>query len=453
MENNYKFPMMELKGASLWWFFNTPLIKRTLYVVTAIIFPWLLILKLITSLRSLKNQNSLLSRKVNELNSQSEFLYTQTTGPNAKFFLQAESLKVTLDEVAGLLNWPEVLDDIERKNGFYELLRMLSLFANEKTHVSQPSSCWVLLATKNCNQLLDHGYYNFKRTIGHNYFNFLIQKGDSQIQAVESLLSPESCNSCRDVALAIPHDPMFSTSEQFSYHYFVLLLWEYVKQIDTKKYLDILTEPKEGNPILVSSKGKTMSQDLANSLIEYYSMQEGVRFDKIKTVLEIGGGYGRNAHVILSLNPGIRLILVDILPALYIAQRYLSSVFKDRKVFKAKNFTSYEEVKDEIESASIVFLMPQQLELLPDKYVDLCINISSFGEMNVEQIRWYFSQMDRLTDKYFYMKQWKVSQNPFDGLILKKDDYPFFVNWQKIYSRDCAIQTEFFETLYQVNIQ
>ena len=213
---------------------------------------------------------------------------------------------------------------------------------------------------------------------------------------------------------------------------------------------DSLSEPEEGNPILVSSGGQNASQDLANSLIEYYSMSEGVSFHQIKRVLEIGGGYGRNAYVILKNNPDIQVTLVDIPPALYIAQRYLSSVFKDRRVFKMRDFSSYEEVRSELESASIVFLMPHQLSLMPQGRFDLSMNVSSFGEMGLNQIKQYFEELERITSKYFYMKQWRLSKNVFDETELCENDYPYPGSWRKLYSRPCAIQTDFFEAMYKV---
>lgn len=370
------------------------------------------------------------------------------------FFVSNEvafkKIGILTDEIAGLLNWPEILDDVNSTNGFAELNRLFYLNFQDGNIANHSSNCWSVLAAKNYDQLLEYGYNNFKRTIGHNYFNFLIQKGDIQIQSVEALLSKTVIESCKTLAHNIPHDINFSANEQYSYNYFVLLLWEYTKQIDTKNLLDKLDEPKEGNPILVWANGKSMSQDLANSLIEYYSMQGKVDFGQIKTVLEIGGGYGRNAHVILKLNPSIRIVLVDIMPALYIAQRYLSSIFRNCKIFKARHFEHYHDVKIEMESANIVFLLPHQLALLPDNEFDLCMNISSFGEMNLQQIKWYFEQIDRLTLKYFYMKQWNVSKNPFDGLILNKCDYPFANHWTEIYSRTCAVQKDFFETLFKL---
>lgn len=447
MGSNYQASILALKSTALYRFLkgSTYVRKMGLTFIT-IFFPWSIIRKLKLQLKRLKEEVSKSSY------SESVNLFTQN-----KIFglLQQDQYFTSLarDKIAGMLHWPELIDKLENENGFGELLRLLSLFYAHESLVTNPSNCWVLLAAKNCDQLLKYGYDNFKRTIGHNYFNFLVQKGDPQIKAAEQLLPSAVVQACWQAALAMPHDPLFQIKDQVSYYYFILLLWEYVRKIDIHHYLDQLEEPREGNPILVHAAGKSMSQDLANSLIEYYSINQSAPFGEMETVLEIGDGYGRNAHVILALNPRIRIILVDIMPALYIAQHYLSSVFKERKVFKVREFTNFEDVREEMEAASIVFLMPHQLKLLPDKLVDLSMNISSFGEMNVEQINWYFSQIDRLTRAYFYTKQWNESKNPFDGLLLKKADYPYRPNWEQIYSRNCEIQSEFFETLFRVNEQ
>lgn len=436
MENNDQVNVLSLKKTLNNQFtVGKSRLKKFVQLAGIQLFPWIRIRSLQSTIRSLKstmrvikNQNSVLLMKQNDYRGQ-----------------------IPYDEVAGLLNWPELLDEMDWQNGFSELVRLLNLSINEENKGVNRSNCWVLLATKNLNQLLEHGYNNFKRTIGHNYFNFLVQKGDPQITSAESLFSEEILEKCKHAALATLHDPEFNANEPFSYYYFIYLLWEYVKRIDKDSLLERLQEPEEGNPILVSAGEKRMSQDLANSLIEYYSISEKVNFKQVKRVLEIGGGYGRNAHVILSLNPQAKVFLVDIMPALYIAQRYLSSVFRDRKVFQAISFTNFDEVRDEIESASIVFLLPHQLSLLPDNYVDVSMNISSFGEMNLEQIKSYYEQIDRVTRQWFYTKQWNSSKNPFDNLVLNKADYPRYENWKEVYSRDCVIQTEFFETLYQVN--
>ncbi len=361
------------------------------------------------------------------------------------------NVNMKLSEIAYALNWPEIMHKIDRENGFSELFRIISLYLGSSSIVSNPSDCWLLLAKKNYDQLLLYGYHNFKRTIGNNYFNFLVQEGDVQITAIESIHEKQVIDECKEIAVTIPNDPAFHLENQATYYYFLLLLWEYISKIDIKRHYLELDEPLEGNPVIINYKGKMVSQDLANSLIEYYAMSEHVNFKHIQRVLEIGGGYGRDAYVILKLNPHIKVILVDITPAIYIAQRYLSSVFSDRKIFRVRKFSTYEEVRREMEEASIVFLMPDQLSLLPDNQIDLSINISSFGEMAKNQLEWYFEQLGRVTKRYFYTKQWKNSKNPYDGIELSESDYPVPSTWNQIYSRTCVVQSEFFETLYAVN--
>lgn len=362
--------------------------------------------------------------------------------------LQAERGMQWADEISGLLNWPEIREVAEQRNGMPELLEMMRLFVKGTGPLNRASWCWDVLAFKNFNQLLRDGYRSFKRTIACNYFNFLVQAGDSQIGFLESHLTPEQQAQCQELARNLPDDPGFEWHDQRAYRYFVLLLWTYAKRFDTEHYLDRLQEPLEGNPVTVPHEGALASQDLANSLLEYYSIREHVDFARCDRVLEIGGGYGRDAYVVMMLNPHIQYFLVDIPPAIWIAQRYLSSVFPDRKVFPVREFHSYQDVRKEMEQSSIVCLLPHQLELIPDAHFDLALNISSFGEMRQEQIDAYMQMLERLTRGYFYMKQWKVSRNAFDRTQLTEKDYSVSARWSVLYSRPCAVQTDFFEALY-----
>jgi putative sugar O-methyltransferase len=367
----------------------------------------------------------------------------------AKRSLEIERGENWMGELVGLLNWPEIANPVERSSGMPELMEMIRLFGTGSGATSDPSSCWQVLGFKNFNQLLRDGYANFKRTIGSSYFNFLVTSGDPQMLFLETVLGEEERERCARAAEALPDDPNFAWHDQRAYRYFVLMLWSYAVKMDVKGYLGRLEEPREGNPVLVPAGQQLASQDLANSVLEYYSMAEGVDFAGCKRALEIGGGYGRDAFVIMKLNPQVQYTLVDIPPALWISQRYLSSVFPERKVFHVRDFKSYAEVADEMSRAQIVFLLPHQLELMPDRRFDLSMNISSFGEMQQEQIAAYFRTLERVTAGHFYMKQWKVSQNAFDNLSLTEENYPVGRNWTKIYSRQCAVQTAFFEALYR----
>lgn len=333
------------------------------------------------------------------------------------------------------------------------LREMISELANCPPEIL-PSKYWEVLNRKNLDQLKENGYKNFKRTVALNYFTWVLTPNDPQIRFLfKNLPIKKVIFAFLYTLFSKKHAPM-SRLKSWSYTFLTRLLWSYASRSDKEKLLNNLEEPVFGNPPRVISEGRLISQDLANSLLEYFSIFEsGVDRSKIKTIIELGPGYGRNAYVILKLNPKVKYILVDIPPALYIAQRYFSEVFSDKKIFKFRSFRKFNEISSEFENSQIIFLLPHQLELLPDKYVDMFINISSLHEMRPDQISYYFKQINRLTRRYFYLKEWIISKIPYEGIIVKEKDYPIPSNWKKIYRKKCKVQTYFFEALFQIDKQ
>jgi putative sugar O-methyltransferase len=356
----------------------------------------------------------------------------------------------TPDELSGLLWWPEMRNKVERANGFNGLLRMCGIFEVRSDEFSKYSNAWTALSKKNFDQLVRDGFNNFKQTIATNYFTFLVQQGDPQIEALESLLSDVEIAASRNLALAEPDDPNVDIPDQFSYRYFVHLLWAYAVNLDVSGNLQKVSEPTLGNPFQIHAGKQLISQDLANSVIEYYSMTEVVDFEECKRVLEIGAGYGRDAHAILTLNPDVQYFFVDVPPSLFIAQKYMTMIFPERTAFLVQDFESFDEVREEIEAASLVFLLPHQLEALPDDYVGLTISISNLGEMTKRQISEYSILIDRVTNGFAYNKQWNSSINPFDDQVITMSEYPTKANWREIYMRKCPANPEFFESMHRI---
>lgn len=314
-----------------------------------------------------------------------------------------------------------------------------------------PSKYWERLNRKNLRQLADSRYENFKRTIARNYFTWIINPFDEQLRFLMGEAGAWASIKILFSALLAPRHKHLKKKHTIFYNTLTKLLWAYVEKHDAGGLLDRLSEPREGNPPEVICNGRLISQDLANSVLEYEAiLHPDVDKREVSTILELGPGYGRTAYVFLTLQPGCRYILVDIPPALYIAQRYLSAVFKDRKIFSFRPFDSFDQVRDEFAEASIIFLTPNQLELLPDKSIDLFVNISSFHEMRMDQIRYYFHQIDRLTRRYFYFKQWKETTIPMENERITEADYPIGDHWRLINRQQCKVQTYFFEALYEI---
>jgi putative sugar O-methyltransferase len=333
-----------------------------------------------------------------------------------------------------------------------EIKAMFDEFARFRDEIL-PSRYWEELNRKNLQQLADSKYDNFKRTLARNYFTWIVNPLNKQIRFLMGEAGVWQSIAIVASAVCSPRHDLMKRRHTIYYNMLTNLLWAYVEKNDANGLLDRLSEPKEGNPPQVMRNGRLISQDLANSLLEYEAiLHPELDQQEVRTILELGPGYGRTAYVFLTLQPGCRYILVDIPPALYVAQRYLSSVFGERNIFEFRPFHDFAAVKREFEDAEVIFLTPNQIELLPDKSVDLFINISSLHEMRMDQIRYYFQEIERLTRRYFYFKQWQETTVPYENETIKEADYPVGKDWSLIYRRQCKVQSKFFEALYELPI-
>jgi putative sugar O-methyltransferase len=234
-----------------------------------------------------------------------------------------------------------------------------------------------------------------------------------------------------------------------AYAAYLMLLKQYVAANDPRWLLERIDEPLVGNPLIVTDGGKAVSQDLCNSVHEFYSATRAMDADaKGLSVYELGAGYGRVGFVFLTALPSSTYTVIDIPPALFLAQSYLSTVFPDAKVFAFRPFRAYSEIKEEFESARIRFIGAHQITLLPDRAADLFINISSLHEMTMEQIAFYLGQIDRLTRGYFYMKQWRRSRSLENGFRINENDYPIPARFSAVYRERHPLQRMFFHALY-----
>jgi len=321
-----------------------------------------------------------------------------------------------------------------------------------------PSKLWLYFMVFNTFQIEAAGIENFKRTVNQNYFNWTAN-GDiaKQSEVLNNELGwsesdlEEIRKSMGKVNAGKPSE--FTDVEWKKYTQLLLMLWEIAIRKDKLKLLNWLEEPMIGNPIQVEYKGHRVTQDLCNSVIEINAVMEAINFDTEKTlrVAELGAGYGRIANVLLQIIKKIQVVIIDIPPALYVSQWYLSKLFANHFVFKYRDFSSYQEIKQEFEHSSVAFLSPAQIEYLPEQMFDLFINISSLHEMTNAQIEMWFNHIDRTCKGWFYSKQYIESRNDFDGIVVRQNDYPVKTHWKELFNRTCPVQGEFFEALYKVN--
>ena len=336
-----------------------------------------------------------------------------------------------------------------------ETARLDAMFAalDKGDERAKPSRYWVELNRMNVAQLKDNGYENFKRTLARNYFTWMmLLPWDSQICFLCAKLKLAAVARCAIRALTTKRLDYFTSLSpvlSFVSKFLGLALWEYLFTLKLPPKLLALREPMEGNPPVVEPEpGMKVSQDLANSILEYDAFRTAI--PEAATILELGGGYGRNAFVVLSMHRDAKLIMVDIPPALWVAERYLSSIFPEKRVFRYRDFARFEDVAEEYARADIVFLLSTQIHLVPRDSVDLILNISFLHEMRRDQIQFYFDQFDRVMKPggSLYTKQWRKAEVLFEGVTLEESDYPVPAHWRRTMRRIASVQTRFFEAMF-----
>jgi putative sugar O-methyltransferase len=201
------------------------------------------------------------------------------------------------------------------------------------------------------------------------------------------------------------------------------VLWEMLYAQIPEELLKRFEEPIIGNPPILLCNGRRVSIDLGCSIREYYLLSQYIDFDKIKTIVEIGGGYGRLPYVITQMHPDIEYIMCDIEPSLGLAKRYLSDVLPGNK---------------------IEYITPDKL----NAKCDLVIAANCLHEMVKEQVDKYFNYVND-NAKYFYYSCWKDTTIPLDLIKWTQKDYPVRKEWIKLLSQD-HIRQDFFEELYKI---
>lgn len=228
--------------------------------------------------------------------------------------------------------------------------------------IYRSSPFWEQLAAAGIEQLEAMGFEHFKRTVNARYFNWrllsimrhqflavgaawLVQPGTSIFQA----RFPQSRAAIAD------RPASFNGLTAWAYKTYVAMYADVVARQNTRGLLRIVEEPSLGNPFLVRHNGLNVSQDLCNSVHELYSILGPDGLPPAATpptsFAEVSSGYGRLAYVILKAVPSATYCIIDIPPALYLSQRYLTTLFPELPAFRFRLFREYAEVADQFKSS------------------------------------------------------------------------------------------------------
>lgn len=153
-----------------------------------------------------------------------------------------------------------------------------------------------------------------------------------------------------------------------------------------------------GEPITVKYAGDEVCMDYVQAVLELEFITAGFNPDG-RRILEVGAGYGRACHTMLSNHDVAAYYIVDLENSLTLARGYLG------KVLDADQF------------AKVHFLTIDEVDELPDSTrFDLGLGVNAFAEMTVDTVRDYLGFFDQRCD-HFYVKDpvGKYLDNSLDG--------------------------------------
>lgn len=323
--------------------------------------------------------------------------------------------------------------------------------------IYRPGTFWEAVIASNLEMLQTEGITSFKRTVSNNYFNWMVTSPrDRQLRraVIEWVRHPTLAPLTNTVESAtglrtLLHRRSFALSPLAGhcYKFFVGVAWERARRDDPMGLTERLSEPEVGNPIRVCHRGRPISQDLANSVIELAFVTRSGAIRSGCRVAELGGGYGRLAHVFSEALP-LTYCIFDIPPALAVAQWYLTSILGADRVVPYAAHSDFSELERRLRPGAVAFLTPDQLEMFPDGWFDCAQTISTLPEMPAQQSARYLELLSAKSSRAIFLKQWQDGRNIADDVELPESHYKLAPPWRLAVRRADPIHRAFFNQLW-----
>jgi len=185
-----------------------------------------------------------------------------------------------------------------------------------------------------------------------------------------------------------------NTTQAFlKYKQFYYLNNNKVNNLISKYKIEDTTE--YGCETKVEINGKHYSMAYLDMCERIDNIMNFIKFNEIRSYMEIGGGFGANIHLILQNFKNIKkIVYIDIVPNLFVGTEYLRNFFgnsvKDYREFRNSNKIEFE--KDD--SLEIICLPPWKVSDLNSK-IDSFHNSASFQEMTHYQVSNYYNYIKK----------------------------------------------------------
>jgi len=275
--------------------------------------------------------------------------------------------------------------------------------------IYQPTAFWKNAAMKIVKDISEEGIENFRRLkTPLTYFvpNYGIPTNSFTKETKDFIQDYIQKNGTKKQAFAM---------EEFLSGYFHALAdyRVFLASEDTSKkpILNTFSESSFGNPIeQFEFDGKKYSRSALNYILGLSLLKKHLKpNDEIKTVLEIGGGFGTLGEI-LSFTKDIKYINVDIPPTSFVSWNYLQNIFGSAHI---EPYIRQDEpiIVENLKVCSV--LNSWDIEKIEGK-IDLFVNFISFQEMEPPVVKNYLNHVTALHPK------WILLRNIREGKQIKK---------------------------------
>lgn len=150
------------------------------------------------------------------------------------------------------------------------------------------------------------------------------------------------------------------------------------------------------------------------SYLHYANCARYVDFEKVKNVVEIGPGAGRQVELIRQFHPNINFYLFDVAPSLYFCERFLSAIFPGAVI-------PYQDLREQQEisingTGRIAHLGHGQIDRLRPIGHTLSFNTAVFCLMGPSHAERYFRQLMACADSFYVMEPKRADCSEIYGM-------------------------------------
>jgi len=142
--------------------------------------------------------------------------------------------------------------------------------------------------------------------------------------------------------------------------------------------------------------GKVITSDLLRYMLVLRDLYKGDALSRTEpmTILEIGGGFGGLARLVLLFNENVSYVLCDLEEIMFFQAVYLTQSFGPERVHLLEGS---EDARIELQPGHVYFMPQHRSERLRSLAFDLAVNQMGLEEMTVDQVEYYCTRIPHMS--------------------------------------------------------